>query len=190
MSYEIEEITYFNEIGESNSDVTLRLAKERAEKLKIKTIVVASTRGVTGVKAVEVFKGYNVIVVPHHTGYKAVNSQELIPENREKIFENNGKILITSHAFGGVGRAVRRKFNTYQVEEIIAATLKVFGQGTKVCIEIVLMAADAGLISTQEDVIAISGSSRGADTALVIRPANAFDFFDLKVKEIICKPLL
>ena len=190
MSYETEETAYFNETGESNTDVTLRLAKERAEKLRIKTIVVASTRGVTGVKAVEVFGEYNVVVVTHHTGSKGADSQELTPENRKKILEGNGQILTVSHAFGGVGRAVRRKFNTYQIDEIIAATLKVFGQGTKVCAEIVLMAADAGLISTQEDVIAISGSSRGADTALVMRPANAFSFFDLKVKEVICKPHL
>jgi len=190
MSYKTEEAVYFKEIGENNTDVTLRLAKERAETLQMKTIVVASTRGVTGVKAVEVFKDYNVIVVTHHTGSKGADSQELTPENREKILRNSGKILTVSHAFGGVGRAVRRKFNTYQVEEIIAATLKVFGRGTKVCAEIVLMAADAGLISTQEDVIAISGSGKGADTALVIRPANAFDFFDLKVKEVICKPRL
>ena len=190
MSYETEETVYFTEIGEGNTDETLRLARERAEKLQIETIVVASTRGATGVKAVEVFDKRNVIVVTHHTGYKGADSQELTPENRKKILEGDGKILTVSHAFGGVGRAVRKKFSAYQIDEIIAAALKVFGQGTKVCVEIVLMAADAGLISTQEDVIAISGSSRGADTALVIRPANAFNFFDLRVKEVICKPRL
>jgi uncharacterized protein len=26
------------------------------------------------------------------------------------------------------------------------------------------------------------------DTALVIRPANSYHFFDLKVREVICKP--
>jgi hypothetical protein len=185
-----EATTYYLQAGEDNTDVTLQLAKQRAEKLGITTIVVASTRGVTGVKAAKIFKGYNVIVVPHHTGYKGADIQELTPENREKILQNGGKVLIASHTFGGVGRAVRRKFNTYQVEEIIAATLKIFGQGTKVCAEIVLAASDAGLISTQTDVIAISGTGRGADTALVMRPANAFDFFNLKVQEVICKPLL
>lgn len=50
------------------------------------------------------------------------------------------------------------------------------------------MAADAGLIPGDRDVIAIAGTSIGADTALVIRPANASRFFDLKVKEIIAKP--
>ncbi|MDQ1352131.1 MAG: uncharacterized protein QG657_2437, partial [Acidobacteriota bacterium] len=41
-----------------------------------------------------------------------------------------------------------------------------------------------------EDVISIGGTGKGADTALVIQPANSFHFFDLKVKETICKPAL
>jgi hypothetical protein len=68
--------------------------------------------------------------------------------------------------------------------------LKTFGQGTKVAVEIVLAAADAGLISTKEDVISIGGSHRGADTALVIAPTNGADFFDIKIREIICKPIM
>ena len=62
------------------------------------------------------------------------------------------------------------------------------GQGMKVVIEITVMAADAGLVRTDEDIIAVGGSGRGADTAVVLRPVNSNDFFDLKVKEILCKP--
>ena len=58
----------------------------------------------------------------------------------------------------------------------------------KVAAEITIMAADAGLVRTDEEVIAIGGSSRGADTAIIVRPANASRFFELKIKEIICKP--
>jgi len=50
------------------------------------------------------------------------------------------------------------------------------------------MAADAGLIPIDEDVIAIAGTSRGADTALVIRPANSTNIFDLTIKELVAKP--
>lgn len=190
MSYKKEETIYFNEIGENNTDITLKIAKERAEKLGIKNIVVASTRGTTGVKASEAFKGFNLVVVSHHTGFKELDFQELTPENKEIILKNGGKILTTSHAFGSIGRAIRRKFNTYQVDEVIAATLKIFGQGTKVAIEIAIAAADAGLISVKENVISIGGSSRGADTALIMIPSNVFDFFNLKVREVICKPIL
>ena len=113
-----------------------------------------------------------------------------LDENKEKIRNRGGQILTSTHIFGGIGRAVRKRFNTYQVDEIIAATLKTFGQGTKVAVEIVLAAADAGLISTKEDVISIGGSGRGADTALVISPTNVIDFFDIKIREIICKPIM
>jgi len=101
-----------------------------------------------------------------------------------------GKILTTTHAFGGAGRAVRKKFDTMQVDEIMANVLRIFGEGMKVACEISLMAADAGLIRTDEDSIAIAGSSRGCDTAIVVRPANVHALFDLKVKEILCKPRL
>jgi hypothetical protein len=52
------------------------------------------------------------------------------------------------------------------------------------------MAADAGLIRTDEEAIGIGGSGGGADAAVVLQPANTHTFFDLRVKEIICKPRL
>jgi len=62
------------------------------------------------------------------------------------------------------------------------------GQGTKVCVEITLMAMDAGLIPPNQDVVAVGGTGSGADTALRIKPANAAKFFDLRIKEVIAKP--
>ena len=50
------------------------------------------------------------------------------------------------------------------------------------------MAADAGLVRTDEDIISVAGTGKGVDTALVIQPANSDDFLKLKVKEVICKP--
>jgi len=179
---------YFPESGSPNTEKTLEIAKKRAEQLGIKTIVLASTSGETGVKAVKMFGNCKVVVVTHATGFPAPDAQELAPQNRAMILDKGGMILTATHAFGGVGRAVRRRFNTYQVDEIIAHTLRVFGQGVKVACEIVLMAADAGLIRTDEEVISIGGTGSGADTALVIKPAHTHDFFELKVREVLCKP--
>jgi hypothetical protein len=181
---------YFLEPGSKNTEKTFEVAKRRAGELGIKTIVVASTSGETGLKAVEAFTNCKVVVVTHTTGFRAPDAQELTPQNRAKILEEGGLILTAAHAFGGVGRAVRRKLNTTQVDEIIAHALRVFGQGTKVACEIALMAADAGLIRTDEEVISIGGTARGADTALVVKPANTHDFFELRVKEVLCKPRL
>jgi len=184
---EVESV-YFLEPGSANTEETLKVAKRRAEELGIKSIVVASTSGETGLKALKIFADYRVVVVTHTTGFQAPDTQELTSQNRAKILEKGGTILTATHAFGGIGRAVRRRFNTYQVDELIAQTLRVFGQGTKVACEIVLMAADAGLIRTDEEIVSIGGTANGADTALVVKPAHTHDFFQLKVREVLCKP--
>ncbi len=72
----------------------------------------------------------------------------------------------------------------------MANTLRMLGQGMKVAIEVSLMAADAGLISPDDEVVAIGGTARGADTAIVAKAAHAHDAFSFRVKEIICKPRL
>jgi len=50
------------------------------------------------------------------------------------------------------------------------------------------MATDAGLIPANKDVISIAGTGKGADTAIVVRPANSHRLFDMTVREIIAKP--
>jgi hypothetical protein len=154
----------------------------------IRNVVVASTTGETGAKAARMFKGFNVVMVTHHVGFKEPGIHELKEEFRKQILEGGAKILTSTHALSSVERAVRKKFGTLQPLELIANTLRLFGEGTKVCVEIVLMAADAGLIPVNKNVIAIADTDRGADTALVIKPANTSKFFNLKIREIIAKP--
>ncbi|HWQ20048.1 MAG TPA: hypothetical protein VN455_09760, partial [Methanotrichaceae archaeon] len=72
---------------------------------------------------------------------------------------------------------------------LMANLLRCFCQGFKVCFEIVLMATDAGLLSKGEKVIAIAGTGRGSDTALVMQAASTQNMRRLKVGEILCKPL-
>jgi len=181
---------YFDKPGPENTGRTLELAKARAEELGIKSIIVATTLGDTGRKVAEMFSGYNVVAVTHVTGSRGANEQELTEENRAAIEVAGGRVLTTTHAFGGIGRAVRKRLNTYQVDEIVAYTLRNFCEGMKVVCEIALMAADAGLVRTDEEAVVISGTGRGADTAVVLLPANTHDFFNLRVLEILCKPRL
>lgn len=150
----------------------------------------ASTSGRTGVLAAQYLKGLVLVVVSHSTGFLRPDYQEMDPKNREKIEAAGGRILTCQHAFGGVGRAVRKKLGSYQVDEIMAFTLRVFGEGAKVAIEVALMAADAGFIQTREPCLAIGGSGSGADTALILKPTNSQTFFDLRVMEILAKPRL
>jgi len=179
---------YFEKPGKENTETVLKLVKKYAETKGIKDIVVASTTGETGVKASKILKGFNVVVVTHHFGFRQPGAQELLEENRKKILENSAKIFTATHALSGVERAVRKTFDTMMPLELIAHTLRLFGEGTKVCVEIVIMAVDAGLIPEGTEVIAMAGTGHGTDTALVIKSASASRFFDLEVREVIAKP--
>ena len=87
-------IIYFDEPGEANTEEALSVAKQRAKELGIKTVIVATTRGNTAARAVEVFEGMKVVVVSHVTGMREPNLQELTDENRLKI-ESKGGIVLT-----------------------------------------------------------------------------------------------
>jgi hypothetical protein len=181
---------YFDQPGQQNTARTLEVAKQRADELGVRTILVATTRGETGVQAAQTFQGYDVVVVTHATGFAGPNVQELTPENRAALEAAGVKMLTCQHAFGGISRAVRKKWGTYAIDEIVAQTLRILGQGMKVCVEIALMAADAGLVQVGEPCVAIAGTGRGADTAVILVPANVQQFFDLRVLEVLAKPRL
>jgi len=181
-------IIYFSKPGEANADEVLRAALERAKELNIRDIVVASTRGATALRALEYFTDYNVVIVPHVWGSREAGIQELPEDIAEKIRSVGGRIVYAAHAFSGVNRAIQAKFDTMYPTGIIAQTLRLFGQGMKVVVEISAMAADAGAIPVNKDVIAIAGSGKGADTAVVIKPAYSHSLFDTVIREIIAKP--
>ena len=52
---------------------------------------------------------------------------------------------------------MRRKLNTVGPAAIIAQTLRMFGHGMKVVVEFAYMAADAGLIPMDRDIVSIAG---------------------------------
>jgi hypothetical protein len=186
-SYE-KETTYFRLAGTQNTRVVLERVREYVNNEKIETVIVATNTGETGVKAVKTLEGKNIVVVTHCYGYKHPGEFELKEELKDCILASGSKILTATHALSSAERAIRRKFGTLQPLELIANTLRLMGEGTKVCVEITLMAADAGLIPIDKDVVAVAGTGKGADTALRIKPANAARLFDLRIKEVITKP--
>ena len=179
---------YFENPGDENTEAVLKITRQRAEELGIKNIVVSSTRGDTAVMAMDILKGLRVIVVTHVTGFKGPDVQQLTEESKKIVESKGGIVLTTTHAFGGLSKAMRSKHNMFVLGEVVSDTLRIFGQGLKVACEVALMAADSGLVNTEEDIIAMGGSSKGVDTAVVLKAVNTHNFFDLKVKEILCKP--
>jgi len=190
MSEFTSQTVYFEKPGKANTTRTLQLAAERAAQLNINTILVATTFGESGKLTAEAFQGKNVIAISHAFGFRGPNTQELTPENRAAIEAAGGAILTCQHAFGGVNRAIRKQLDTAATDDIIANTLRIFGEGMKVIAEIALMAADAGLVKVAEPVLCIAGTGHGADMAAVVLPVNTYAFFDLKILEVICRPAL
>ncbi len=180
--------TYFETPGTHNTDAVMEIVKKRAQELGIKTIVVASYRGYTAEKAVRAFNGLRIIVIAGFLEPTTQNLSETFAQGDEGLIRSKATVLIATHLFSGVSRAVRKKLDSSSPGEIIAQALRMVGVGVKVGIECTVMAADAGLVGTDEDIIAVAGTRSGADTAIVVRPVNSQDLFDLKVKEILCKP--
>jgi hypothetical protein len=186
-SYE-KRATYFRTAGAQNTKALLSIVKEYVDKEDIENIIIATNTGETGAEAAKTFKGKNTVVVTHCYGFLQPGKFELKDEFKEEILANGAKILTATHALSSAERAIRKKFGTLEPLELIANALRLMGEGTKVCVEITLMAADAGLIPVDKDVVAVAGTGNGADTALRIKPANAARLFDLRIREVIAKP--
>jgi hypothetical protein len=182
---------FFDKPGSQNTAAVIDLALKRAGELNTTNIVVASNQGNTVKHLIEKCRDkqkLNLICVTHHDGFAKPGENEMDPATRKDLIEQGIQVLTTTHFFAGADRAIRNQFGGVYPAEIMAQTLRIFGQGVKVAIEITIMALDAGLIPYGEEVIAIGGSSRGADAALVIEPAHSNHFFSTQVKEVICMP--
>lgn len=178
---------YFDKPGKENTVQTLALAHERGKELGLEEVVVASTKGETARQAIDLFKGFKVVVVTYHCGFRQP-FESVMPMSTRSELEAKGAIVVSAtHALSGVERSVAKKHGGIYPALLIADTLRLFGQGTKVAVEISIMAADAGAL-TGDDIISIGGTARGADAALVLKPTNQTDLFDMRIREIICKP--
>jgi len=178
---------WFDRPGRENTDRTLELAYERGNVLGIDEVVVASTNGTTGFKAVEIFKGFKVVVVTYHCGFKEPFKSVMPAEVKKDLTLKGATVVAATHALSGVERAIANKHSGLYPALLIADTLRLLGQGVKVAVEVSIMAADAGALSGR-DIIAIGGTGKGADTAVVLKPANQSDMFDIRIREVICKP--
>jgi hypothetical protein len=194
----------FEKGGEEHTEETLKIALKGAKERKIDTVLISTSTGGTGLKAVEVFKGSNIklVFVRHQTGYP-VKGKQMMPTEVKAKLEKVGKIVtctdvLTGGVEVGVGRQRPEKeqpleaglpFIVPPVNVVVANTLRLFSQGTKVCAEIAMMAVDCDAVDIDKSIVCVAGSHAGADTALVITPAASNRIRDLKLHEILVKPL-
>ncbi|OGN98962.1 MAG: hypothetical protein A2Y58_01175 [Chloroflexi bacterium RBG_13_51_52] len=177
-----EKIVYFEKPGIENTETTLKLALERANARGIKKVVMASTRGSTASLAAKNWakSGIKIVVIPHQFGFMGAEfSPEMVKElEKQGHTVHFGTMLFHTERFYGMNTPT-----------IMANLLRTFCQGMKVCVEILLMAADGGHVDIGEQVVVVSGSGRGADTAVVALATTSTHLADLHITEIICKPL-
>ncbi len=178
---------YFDKPGKTNTEETLKLAFDRGKELGLNEVVVASTKGDTAYDALEIFTGFRITIVTYHSGFKKPFKTELPDEVRKDLEGKGARVVSSTHALSGLERSIAKKHSGIYPVLLIADTLRLFGQGVKVAVEVSIMAADAGAL-TGNDIISVGGTSRGADSALVLKPANQSDLFDMRIREIICKP--
>ncbi|MEG6521208.1 pyruvate kinase alpha/beta domain-containing protein [Desulfotomaculum sp. 1211_IL3151] len=179
-------MVYWEKEGKENTWETIKAAIKFAEDKGISFIVVASSSGATAEKFIGCDK--KVVCVTYQAGFREPGQASMEKEVKERLQQANIEVLSTTHLMAGLDRALRFKFQGVYPSEMMAATLRMFGQGVKVCVEVAGMALDAGLIPYGEEIVVVAGSGKGADTALSLVPAHSQHFFETKIKEIICKP--
>lgn len=180
----------FEEKGPANTDATLEIAADRAKALGIKQVVVASSHGDTAHRAHNVLAPLGVRLIAVTICHSWESKGWTMSQETKADLARMGVVVHTGiHALGdSVGSAFTEKHGGRVPEEIVRDTLYRFSQGMKVAVECLLMAADAGLLDMQQEVIAIAGSDSGADTAIVCLPAYPRTFHQLQIREVLAKP--
>ena len=177
-------IIYFDETGSSNTHTVLALVRKRAQGAGIRRVVVASTTGATARKASAALADTDIklVVIPHQYGFReeVEFDLDLVPE-LERAGHRVHWATMLFHTDGFYGS---------NAPTALATMLRTFGQGMKVCLEILLMAADGGMLARGEKTIAVAGTGRGADTAILATASTSNRLKEVRVHEILCKPLL
>lgn len=185
----------WSETGEACTEMTAMAALARALELGTKHIVVPSNTGKTALKVLRAAREVygecelpSICCVTHAIGFREPGGDEM-PQGMRNELQNLGvKVLTTTHLMGGIERAANRAWGGAYPAALVANTLKIFGQGTKVAVECAVMALDSGLVPHGEEILSLGGSRSGVDTALVLMPEHASNIFATKILEVVCKP--
>lgn len=131
----------------------------------------------------------DIIVVTYSAGSRFPEVVKQFLENRDDIMAKGITIVRGMHSLSATEKAFQNKYKTGMMPlNIVADSLRMFCHGIKVCVEIAIMAAEAGHITPHQDVVATAGSHRGADTAVVLKPAYAANMFETKIRALLCMP--
>ena len=191
---------YFDKPGRHNTNKVVEVVLKRLAEGDLNTIVVASTTGYTALEfsqALQGQEGITLISVGETPLIREWGTEwpVLKPETRQDL-ERRGVIVADRIPYLMHSSVLDySQWKAPSAEELLRETLYAFGQGLKVAVEVVLIAVACGFLEPFQDVIAVGGTSRGADTAIVVRATYPNHVFSqdaakrLKIHEILGKPL-
>jgi hypothetical protein len=191
----IEPIVYFEDTGKAQQN-TRRVVEIVAEYLKghrVGHVVMATNTGYVGAQFAPLAKKHPKV---NFVGVKMAPAVDKIYDVKwsrryGKAMEEAGiELACGTHAVtGGLDRALRAKFDGFPPGAIVAETLYLFSQGMKVCVEVIAMACDAGLVPEGVQVVSCAGTGHGSDTAIVARSAASANLFEMDIHRVLAMPL-
>ena len=129
-------MTIFEKTGPVNTEETLNIALKTAKERNL-DIVVASSEGDTALslmqKAKEAGFAGKIVCVSCAYGSKTPGENRFSQERRTTLEQNGIRVVTAAHALSGGERGLTKMFGSVHPVELIAYTLRMFGQGTKVC---------------------------------------------------------
>ena len=194
-----QSIFYFDVCGAVNTEKTLELALRRVQQRGLKKLVLASETGLSALKAVEQLKGSPIELVVVTSAAGTQIKETVIGDLRigimdseiwQQLEEKGATIVRATDALYNVG-AVFEHQKIPTLGSLFRRSLQLISSGTAVCVGVVLMATDNGILREGEKVVSVAGSWVGLDTAVVITAANSVHLFTpgkVEIQEIICKP--
>lgn len=203
MSETIRPCVYFEHPGKKNTERVVEVVMERLALGDISTVVVASTTGYTASRFADALEArggappVRLVSIAEGALIREWGAEypSLKPEVKQEL-ERRGVIAADKVSYllhNSLFDYSEWKFPT--PEDIVKETLYTFGQGLKVAVEVALMAVAGGFIEPFQKIIAVGGTGRGADTAIVARATYPNHFFSKEkekrfvIYEILCKPL-
>jgi hypothetical protein len=186
----IRQVEYFEKPGRENTSRCLEIVSGLADE-GFSHLVVATTSGETGLLFARKLEGkaVNMVVVTHNVGYAGPNQDECPAEARQELTRFGVKIFTGTILSRGIEASFMKRHQGVYLGYVVAQTLRLLGQGIKVGVEIVAEACDAGLIPEGEDIIAVAGTGKGADTVTIIQAHPSDRFLDIRIRQILAKPL-
>jgi hypothetical protein len=191
---------YFDEPGPQNTEDVIETVAKRIKATGIGCVVVASHSGATALKFSEKLRNNKlkakVLCVTSGPARKRKGKDwpSINQEMRKKLIDSD--VIIVERAMNVFEEPFVEdsRWPSLTPGHIIREVFYALGQGFKVAVEVALMAVVSGYLEPMQEVIAVGGTGKGCDTAIIMKTIFPQTFFSndpngrLEIREVIAMP--